>query len=94
MQKHVEVSDTNAVNSSLTPQTGVSDKTKIIALLLIILLGPLGAHRFYVGKIGSAVLFLITLGGLGIWWLVDLYKIITDQFTDKQGRILLKKNEI
>ena len=44
-----------------------------------------GAHRFYVGKIGTGVLQLVTLGGLGIWMLVDLIMVITGEFKDKEG---------
>ena len=49
-----------------------SDKGFVPTILLCLLLGTLGVHRFYVGKIGTGVLQLITLGGLGIWVLVDL----------------------
>ncbi|MCH8981163.1 TM2 domain-containing protein [candidate division KSB1 bacterium] len=41
-------------------------------------------HRFYVGKIGTGILQLITLGGLGIWALVDFIMIVTGNFKDKQ----------
>ena len=47
-----------------------------------------GAHRFYVGKIGTAVLMIVTLGGLGIWALIDLIMIIIGSFTDKDGNKL------
>jgi len=56
------------------------------ALLLCYFLGLWGAHRFYTGKIGTGVLQLFTLGGLGIWWAVDLVMIITGSFTDKNGQ--------
>lgn len=42
-------------------------------------------HRFYVGKIGTGILQLVTLGGLGIWALVDFIMIVTGNFKDKQG---------
>ncbi len=48
----------------------------------------LGIHRFYVGKIGTGILMLITGGGFGIWVLVDLILIVTNKFEDKQGNIL------
>ena len=62
-----------------------SVKTSQRARLLALLLGPFGAHRFYVGKTGTALLQLFTLGGLGLWTLYDIVMIITGNFTDKDG---------
>ena len=74
-----------------TPQPMVSPATTtesriLPALLLCFFLGVFGAHRFYVGKIGTGILELLTLGGLGIWWLVDMILIVTGSFRDKNGR--------
>lgn len=63
-----------------------SSKSFIATLLFCFFLGGLSIHRFYVGKVGTAILQIITLGGLGIWLLIDLIMIIVGQFTDKDGR--------
>jgi TM2 domain-containing membrane protein YozV len=52
------------------------------------LLGTLGVHRFYVGKIGTGILMLITLGGFGLWVLIDFILIVCGVFRDKQGLVI------
>ena len=54
------------------------------------LLGVFGAHRFYVGKTGSGIAMICTLGGLGIWYLYDVIMIASGQFTDAEGRRLVR----
>ena len=66
----------------------MSERKMVPALLLLLFLGGFGAHRFYTGKIGTAILFMFTVGGLGIWYLVDLITIITGSFTDIDGKKL------
>ena len=65
-----------------------SEKSNVVALLLCLFLGGLGVHRFYVGKIGTGVLMLVTLGGIGIWALIDLIMIALGKFTDKDGNTM------
>jgi hypothetical protein len=65
-----------------------SAKSAVAALLLCLFLGSFGAHRFYVGKIGTGILMLLTLGGFGIWVIVDIVLIATCNFKDKHGYIL------
>ena len=62
-----------------------SAKKRLPALLLCLFLGGLGVHRFYVGKVGTGVVQLLTLGLLGIWTLIDFIMIICGKFTDKAG---------
>ncbi|MEQ9451428.1 MAG: TM2 domain-containing protein [Pseudomonadales bacterium] len=64
----------------------LSDKGFVPCILLCFFLGAFGAHRFYVGKIGTGLLQLITLGGLGIWTLIDFIIIVTGNFKDKQDQ--------
>jgi TM2 domain-containing membrane protein YozV len=67
---------------------GKSVTSNTVALLLCFFLGILGVHRFYVGKIGTGVLQLVTIGGLGIWALIDFIMIVVQKFTDKEGNVL------
>ena len=70
--------------------SNVSQKGFVPALLLCLFMGGLGVHRFYVGKIGTGILMLLTLGGLGIWTLIDLVMIAVGSFKDKDGRDLAR----
>ena len=66
----------------------VSEKGFVPTVLLCFFLGFLGIHRFYVGKIGTGILMILTVGGLGIWTLVDFIIIVTGAFRDKHGRFI------
>ncbi|WP_127502089.1 TM2 domain-containing protein [Actinoplanes solisilvae] len=73
-------------------QTAVATGTKswIAALLLCLFVGTLGIHRFYVGKIGTGILMIVTFGGFGVWTLIDLIMIAVGNFKDKQGLALAR----
>ncbi|MEK4484301.1 TM2 domain-containing protein [Psychrobacillus sp. FSL H8-0484] len=65
-----------------------SEKNFVAALLLCFFLGSLGVHRFYTGKIGTGILMLLTLGGLGIWSLIDFIIIAVGKFKDSNGKLI------
>src|SRR5258708_3917598 len=68
----------------------VSERSRGVALGLGIVLGMVGGHRFYVGKIGTGLAMLFTFGGLGMWWLYDIILLSTGEFTDLDGRRLVR----
>lgn len=72
------MTDTNAVGP-------VSDKKFVPAVLLCFFLGSLGIHRFYLGKVGTGILMLLTFGGLGIWTIIDFVRLIIGSMKDRNG---------
>ena len=72
----------------MTTPAPVSQKSFVVTWLLSLFLGALGIDRFYLGKIGTGILKLITGGGLGIWALIDLLIILFGAMRDKYGRPL------
>ena len=80
-QEEFDLQKEKLLNSSTTTST----TDWLTLFLLTFFVGVLGVHRFYVGKIGTGFLRLLTLGGLGVWFLVDLILVVTGQFTNKDG---------
>ena len=81
-QEEFDLQKEKLLNSSITTST----TDWLTLFLLTFFVGVLGVHRFYVGKIGTGFLMLLTLGGLGVWFLVDLILVVTGQFTNKDGQ--------
>lgn len=65
-----------------------SDRSRILALVLCLLLGEFGVHRFYQGKIGTGILWLLTFGLFGFGWLADALMLVFGHPTDGQGRLM------
>lgn len=82
------------VQEELKKETGtkmekeISDKKRLPAFLLCFFFWFLGAHRFYVGKIGTGIIWFLTLGVVGIGALIDFIMIIVGSFKDKEGKKL------
>jgi TM2 domain len=70
--------------------TDISERTRGVALPVVLLLGVFGAHRFYVGKTGTGLLMLCTMGGCGLWWLYDVILLVAGEFRDADGRRVVK----
>lgn len=60
----------------------------LIVMLLCFFLGCFGIHRFYVGKIGTGIVQLLTCGGCGIWALIDFIMILVGGFTNAEGKAI------
>jgi TM2 domain-containing membrane protein YozV len=76
-----------SASSQDSPAKGVSEEW-LLVLLLACFFGTFGIHRFYVGKIGTGILMLITGGGCGIWTIFDIIIIATGRFSKKNGEFI------
>ena len=69
-------------------QRPTSPKSKAVVLPLCIFLGVLGVHRYYVGKIGTGVIWTLTAGFFGIGWIVDIFAVALGGFYDVNGYVV------
>ena len=67
---------------------GISPKSRLVVTLLAFFFGAFGAHRFYLNKIGTALLMLFTFGGFGIWAFIDFILAVAGVMQDKEGRLI------
>lgn len=81
----------NAVTKSSGKSEVYSDKSFLVAVLLSILVGGLGIDRFYLGYVGLGILKLLTLGGCGVWTIIDIVLIVTGNLPDASGKKLNTK---
>jgi len=73
------------ISSKATSSPYAGGKSQVIALILVLLVGGLGIHRFYLGYTWQGIVQLLTLGGCGIWSLIDLIRIIVGTLKPKDG---------
>jgi len=79
--------------ADLTEDVNVSPKSRLVTTLLCVLPAWFwvnGVHRFYLGKIGTGILMLLTLGSLGIWTIIDFVFAVSGNMKDKEGRLIKK----
>lgn len=68
----------------------ISSKSRLVAFLLCYIFGMFGAHRFYVGKKGTAILYIFTMGLFGVGMLIDTLMIILGKFADVEDKLITK----
>ncbi|UMB60605.1 TM2 domain-containing protein [Lutibacter sp. A80] len=81
-----EISNDSSSEALVSPAAASSQKSQGIALLLGIFLGGLAGHKWYLGNPWYInVLFIVTLGGFGVWWVIDMIRIITGDYQPHNG---------
>ena len=83
VKSRLETMDSNTANVAFMQM-----KDPTISLLISIFLGGYGIDRMYIGDVGLGVIKLLTCGGCGVWWLVDLF-LIMDKTKEKNAQLLL-----
>ena len=89
----VVIGDVQQPQTNSQTQINQGSKSFLIAFFLSLLFGALGVDRFYLGKIGTGILKLLTIGGFGIWYLIDLLFILTNHMKAKDGSSLNEYEE-
>lgn len=87
----MEVSSPLAVQAARSPEKNVAIPAQrhfLAAFFLSFMWGTFGVDRFYLGKVGTGVLKLLTFGGFGIWVVIDLVLIMSGSMRDKSGQPL------
>ena len=86
IENSTQINKTSTTEVLVSPAAAGSEKSQGIALLLGLFLGGLAGHKWYLGNPWYInVLFIITLGGLGIWWVIDMIRIITGDYAPHNG---------
>ena len=76
-------------NGGITPDDRPSERRRLTAIVLCLIIGWVGGHRFYLGRTGTAFAQLFTIGGLGLWTLADLILLVAGELKDGDGRRVL-----
>lgn len=69
-------------------KAAVSEKKRAVAIILNLLFGWMGGHRFYSGHTGIAIAQMFTFGGFGMWWFYDLVILSLGTYKDKEDKVI------
>ncbi len=83
-----------SMNATPQAQPQPAEKSWLVTALLSFFVGFLGIHRFYTGYIVIGIVQLLTLGGCGLWALIDLICILANKFNDAKGKALTDYNKV
>lgn len=77
----LSISNADEATVYVSPAANTAAKDLVVGIILWFFLGWAAGHRWYYGKpVGWNILFIVTLGGLGVWWVIDLVNMITGNF--------------
>lgn len=89
----VQTGDQNQPQTAGTSSNQAPEKDYLVTFLLSLFIGQFGVDRFYLGQTGLGILKLITLGGCGIWAIVDMILALTGNLKDANGRVPTGKEQ-